>query len=87
MKITIHFLLVITTLIITSSSLCAQVVPPDSLYWGQTPPGDSAIVFAPGVISLSDRRETKIVFSQDGLECLISVGEDSRFKIIIVATG
>jgi hypothetical protein len=82
MKITIHFLLVITTLIITSSSLCAQVVPPDSLYWGQTPPGDSAIVFAPGVISLSDRRETKIVFSQDGLECLISVGEDSRFKIL-----
>jgi len=55
---------------------------PDSLYWGQTPPGDSAIVFAPGTISLSNRRETKIVFSQSGMECLIGVGSSGTLKIL-----
>lgn len=55
---------------------------PDSLYWGQTPPGDSSIVFAPGLISLSNRRDTKIVFSQNGMECLIGVGQNSVFKIL-----
>ena len=26
-------------------------------YFGQTPPGDSAVIFAPGMISLQDRNE------------------------------
>lgn len=60
----------------------AGEIIPDSLYWGQTPPGDSAIVFAPGLISLSNRRDTKIVFSQNGMECLIGVGQSSVFKIL-----
>jgi|WetSurMetagenome_2_1015567.scaffolds.fasta_scaffold02724_8 hypothetical protein len=64
------------------STCSAQKNLPDSLYWRQTPPGDSAIVFAPGIISLSNRRETKIVFSQDGLECLIGIGENNTFKIL-----
>lgn len=55
---------------------------PDSLYWEQTPPGDSAIVFAPGLISLPNRRDTKIVFSQNGMECLIGIGQNSVFKIL-----
>ncbi|MGD2036200.1 MAG: putative Ig domain-containing protein, partial [Bacteroidales bacterium] len=41
-------------------SLCSignAQVPPDSIYFGQTPPGDSAIVFAPGIISLDGRNE------------------------------
>ena len=42
-------------------------------YFGQTPPGDSAIIFAPGIISLSDRLEGKITFSPDGKECFFTV--------------
>ena len=38
-------------------------------YFGQTPPGDSAVIFAPGIISLPDRKERKIAFSPDGKEC------------------
>jgi hypothetical protein len=38
-------------------------------YFGQTPPGDSAVIFAPGIISLPDRKEQCIVFSPDGKEC------------------
>lgn len=55
---------------------------PDSLYWGQNPPGDSAIVFAQGIISLASRRETKIVFSPNGQECLIGVGFNNAFRIL-----
>jgi len=35
-------------------------------YFGQTPPGDSAVVFAPGVISLDDRYEYGPFFAPDG---------------------
>ncbi|WP_066632821.1 putative Ig domain-containing protein [Labilibacter marinus] len=37
----------------------------DHLYFGQTPPGDSAILFAPSFISLPDRWEPCITFSKD----------------------
>jgi hypothetical protein len=67
-------------------SLKTTVIPPsiptDSLYLGQTPPGDSAVLFAPGSISLSNRRETKIVFSPDNMECLIGIGQSNTFKIL-----
>ncbi|HSN49963.1 MAG TPA: hypothetical protein VLR52_01945, partial [Bacteroidales bacterium] len=59
-----------------------QTIPTDSLYLAQSPPGDSSIVFAPGSISLSGRRETKIAFSPDGMECLIGIGENSTFKML-----
>ncbi len=35
-------------------------------YFGQTPPGDSAIVFAPGIVSLEGRYEYCPAFSPDG---------------------
>ncbi|MFC2137411.1 hypothetical protein ACFLTE_04485 [Bacteroidota bacterium] len=38
-------------------------------YIGQTPPGNSAELFAPGIISLDDRNESMITFSPDGKEC------------------
>jgi hypothetical protein len=38
-------------------------------YFGQTPPGSSALLFAPGIISLDDRNESMITFSPDGREC------------------
>jgi hypothetical protein len=55
---------------------------PDSIYWGQTPPGDSAKIFAPGLISLSNRRETKLVFSPGGMECLIGIGSNGTYTIL-----
>jgi len=42
-------------------------------YFGQTPPGDSAVVFAPGIISLPDRLQGKISFSHDGKEFYFTV--------------
>jgi Putative Ig domain/FlgD Ig-like domain/WD40-like Beta Propeller Repeat len=42
-------------------------------YFGQTPPGDTAVIFAPGIISLTNRLEDHIVFSPDGNECYFSV--------------
>jgi hypothetical protein len=38
-------------------------------YFGQTPPGDSAVIFAPGIISIPNRNEQGVVFSPDGKEC------------------
>jgi hypothetical protein len=69
-------------LILLSGSIVFSQIPTDSLYLGQTPPGDSAIVFAPGNISLPNRRETKIVFSQNNKECLIGIGINNTFQIL-----
>ena len=41
-------------------------------YFGQTPPGDSAIIFAPNIVSLNNRFEGEISFSPDGKECCFS---------------
>jgi hypothetical protein len=68
--------------ILFTGRLSSQSIPQDSLYLGQTPPGDSAVVFAPGTVSLSNRRETKIVFTPDNLECLIGIGQNSIFQIL-----
>ena len=41
-------------------------------YFGQTSPGDSAVIFAPGIISLPGRNEINITFSPDGSEVYYS---------------
>jgi hypothetical protein len=38
-------------------------------YFGQNPPGDSAVIFAPGIVSLSDSFVNGITFSPRGNEC------------------
>ncbi len=54
-----------TILILTANILIlSQVEQID--YFGQTPPGDSAIVFAPGIFSLNNRYEYAPFFSPDG---------------------
>lgn len=47
---------------------------PGGPYLGQKTPGSEPEVFASGFISLPDRRETKAVFSPDGMECFVQVG-------------
>jgi Tol biopolymer transport system component len=49
-------------------------------YLGKTPPGDSAVIFAPGIISLTDRSEMKIDFSQDGNECYYITSQGYYFR-------
>ncbi len=41
----------------------------DFKYFGQVPPGNTAVLFAPGIISLDDRNESMITFSPDDKEC------------------
>ncbi|MGD1043877.1 MAG: putative Ig domain-containing protein [Bacteroidota bacterium] len=63
---------VLMFLVISSLSVYAQNIPNDSLYFGQTPPGDSAIVFAPGIVSITGRTENRITFSPDRKMCFFS---------------
>jgi L-ascorbate metabolism protein UlaG (beta-lactamase superfamily) len=44
-------------------------------YYDQDLPGDSAVIFAPGIFSLPDRLERSIAFSPDGKECYFGVVE------------
>lgn len=50
--------------------VCFGAVIPGGHYFGQTPPGFTPEVFAPGVISLSGRYETCLVFSHNLDECV-----------------
>lgn len=65
MKITLLFI------VMYSAAVIAQNKSID--YFGQTPPGDSAVIFAPGIISLPDRLEGKVAFSPDGSEFYFTV--------------
>ncbi len=52
------------------------------LYFGQEPPGDSAVVFAPDSISLTNRKELKITFSPDEQECFIGTVISDTFRLL-----
>jgi hypothetical protein len=43
--------------------------PATGLYFGQTPPGKTPTLFAPGIVSLPNIGEIRIVFSPNGDEC------------------
>jgi len=62
-------LLVFVTLIGIGKSYCQSPVID---YFGQTPPGDSAVIFAPGIISKTGRFEHAAIFSRDGKEFYFS---------------
>ena len=42
-------------------------------YFGQTPPGKTPEIFAPGILSLTNRLEDRIAFSPDCKECFFTV--------------
>jgi len=50
----------------------SQIIP-DGLYFGQSPPGLTPEVFAPGIISMEDRYEYVLVFSPDLDECVFGL--------------
>ncbi len=66
------FTLFLSMLIIISSTLFAQEIPPDSLYLGQTPPGNIPKVFSLPVSTGSFTAE-RIAISNDGKEIYYSV--------------
>ena len=49
-------------------------------YFGQTPPGKTPRIFAPGILSLSNRLEARIAFSPDGNECFFTVPSDYNWS-------
>ncbi len=53
-------------LLLVCTLASSQPIPPDSLYLGQTPPGNIPQVFAPGIVSSPNRNEAVITFSSDG---------------------
>jgi hypothetical protein len=61
----------------------SQPIPPDSLYLGQTPPGSTPQIFAPGIISITGRTEYGVSISPDGAEMLFAIGNwpDKRTMI------
>ena len=65
---------VLLTLSIVLVAPCAdgQTIP-DGPYLGQTPPGTTSEVFAPGIISLPNRYEYSCIFSPDGKEFIFTV--------------
>lgn len=81
MKTSVFVLLLVA---LTAVSAVAQTIPPDSLYFGQTPPGNTPQIFAPGIISVSGRVEYGISISPSGDEMLFSLGSwpDKRTMIV-----
>ncbi len=55
---------------------------PDGPYLGQTPPGSTPEVFAPALVSIIGRRDTKAVFSPDGQECFIGTVISHTFTLL-----
>jgi len=60
-------------MLIIFNTCFGQPIPTDSLYLGQTLPGDSAIVFAPGRVSLPNRNESCMTISTDGKSIYYSI--------------
>jgi hypothetical protein len=55
-------------------------------YLGQTPPGETAVVFAQPMVSPANRSDKKIVFSPDGKECLIGIRINGMPTILYAKT-
>jgi len=80
MKVNFRKILIVLFLL-NALGAAAQALP-DGPYFGQTPPGLTAEVFAPGLISITGRRDTKVSFSPDGNECFIGTVQSSTFTLL-----
>ncbi len=67
-------LLTSVLVLLFGSILSSQTIPSDSLYLGQTPPGNTPQVFGPGIISVTGRVEYGISISPAGDEMLFALG-------------
>jgi Tol biopolymer transport system component len=62
-----------------SATKPAEVTGP---YFGQKSPGKTPEIFAPGILSLTNRMEARIAFSPDGNECFFTVPQDFHFSSV-----
>ena len=77
-------ILLFTSLIIVNMAY-TQTEPVD--YFGQTPPGDSAIIFAPDIVSFPDRKESGVIFSADGKEFYFTVLDTTDYTNELYYSG
>ena len=63
----INFLLFLMTIIFIGCEESSEELK-NNMYFNQQPPGDTAVVFAPGIISTINHEHSRITFSKDGLE-------------------
>lgn len=75
MKTIIKFILIV-------SVQCGFAQP----YLGQTPPGSVPQIFAPGIVSLTNRLETYPAFSPDGKDMYFSVVNSAWTKGVVFHT-
>ena len=75
LKQTARFLLPLILSLTTARS--ADVTGP---YLGQKPPGRTPQIFAPGILSLTNRMEARIAFSPNVNECFVTVPSDFNFS-------
>jgi hypothetical protein len=69
------FFVVLVVIMVSALSVavCAAQSLPGGRYFSQTPPGFTPAVFAPGIISLSNRYEYCLVYSPNQDECVFGV--------------
>jgi hypothetical protein len=62
-------------LLITVTIFLIQIINAQTTfdYFGQTPPGNTAVMFAPGIISLTNRLESQILYMPDGKELYMTI--------------
>ncbi|MHC4532859.1 MAG: right-handed parallel beta-helix repeat-containing protein [Planctomycetota bacterium] len=65
-------------LCVLSTVLYGQTLP-DGPYFGQEPPGLEPKVFAPGIISLPNRKDRQCRFSHDGNECFVTISAHTDY--------
>lgn len=74
--------LLVIILFLLVNTACGQHFPvSEGDFFGQNPPGDSAVIFAPDIFSLPDRMESRITFSQDGKAIFFEVMEIENNKV------
>lgn len=71
------FSLALVMLLSCSAVTASETLDTADLYFGQTPPGDTPVVFAPGIISLADRFEQFLLYSPDERQLVFSVTNSS----------
>lgn len=65
--------ILVTGFVALAATGCRDRTDQSERYFGQVPPGDTPVVFAPGVISQEDRFEQFLLFAPDGQELTFGV--------------
>lgn len=75
---------VILLFLVFLNAACQQIRSPEFDYLGQTPPGSSPEIFAPGIISSEAREHSSLTFSPDGTEIYFTRQTDGLNNILFL---